>query len=95
MDRDTLQMFRFMCSTILLIVGLGEFSWEETAPGAGNHTKEFPSDFDRLKTILQQPHSRSAAAPEWLDFGVDHRTRYEMFNQSYTKGTAGSDQMVV
>lgn len=52
------------------------------------------SNFDRLKTVLQQTNTLSALTPEWLDLGVEHRIRYETFNQSFTKGTAGSDQMV-
>jgi hypothetical protein len=77
-----------------MLLVLGGFSYEESVLGAENHTREFPSDFDRLKTILQQPNSLSAATPEWLDLGVEHRTRYETFNHSFTRGTAGSDQMV-
>jgi len=77
---------------ILMI--LGGCAWATTTFGAGDAPKEFPSDFDRLKTILQQPNSLSAATPKWLDLGVEHRTRYETFNHSFTKGTAGSDQMV-
>ena len=83
-----------VCLGLLFL--LGGLSEEKPAHGAGNgtHTKEFPSDFDRLKTVLQQPNTLSALTPEWLDLGVEHRTRYETFNQSFTKGTAGSDQMV-
>jgi hypothetical protein len=87
-----MQNLRFVCLTILLL--LGGFSWETIALGAGNHNKEFPSDFDRLKTILQQPNSLSAVTPEWLELGIEHRTRYETFNHSFTRGTAGSNQMV-
>ncbi|HBP88909.1 MAG TPA: hypothetical protein DD706_14580, partial [Nitrospiraceae bacterium] len=78
---------------LLMLVGV---LVEKPAHGAGNgnHSKEFPSDFDRLKTILQQPNTLSALTPEWLDLGVEHRTRYETFDQSFTKGTAGSNQMV-
>ncbi len=79
-------------SAMLLVFSI--FSGGETVFGAGNHSKEFPSDFDRLKTILQQPNSLSAATPEWLDVGVEHRTRYETFNHSFTRGTAGSNQQV-
>jgi len=89
-----MQKFQVVCLTIVLLLLLGGFAWGGTGLGNGNHTKEFPSDFDRLKTILQQPNSLSALTPEWLDLGVEHRTRYETFNQSFTKGTAGSDQMV-
>ena len=73
---------------------LGGCSWATSTFGAGDASKEFPSDFDRLKIILQQPNSLSAMTPKWMDLGVEHRTRYETFNHSFTKGTAGSDQMV-
>ncbi|MDT3776095.1 hypothetical protein PJI16_00780 [Nitrospira sp. MA-1] len=49
---------------------------------------------DRLKTVLQQLNRLSALRSEWLDLSVERRTRYETFNQSFTKGTAESDQMV-
>lgn len=83
-----------VCLGLLFL--LGGLSVEKSAHGAvnGTHTKEFPSDFDRLKTVLQQPNTLSALTPEWLDLGVEHRIRYETFNQSFTKGRAGSDQMV-
>ncbi len=83
---------RRICVALLLI--LGGISWTEISFGAGDHTKEFPSDVDRLKTILEQPHSLSAATPEWLDVGIEHRTRYETFNHSFTRDAAGSNQMV-
>lgn len=83
-------------SCLTLIFCLGGLSVVKPAHGAGNgtHTKELPSDFDRLKTILQQPNTLPALTPEWLDLGVEHPTRYETFNQSFTKCTAGSDHMV-
>ncbi len=82
-----------VCFALLLM--LGGLSVENPAHGAnGTHAQEFPSDFDRLKTILQKPNTLSALTPEWLDLGVEHRTRYETFNQIFTKGTAGSLQMV-
>ena len=77
-----------------LFLALGGLSGGETALGAGNHTKEFQSDFDRLNAILQQPNSLSAATPEWLDLAVEHRTRYETFDHSFTHGTSGSNQQV-
>jgi len=94
LERDVMKKSWLVCLTIVLFLILGGFAWGGTELGNGSHTKEFPSDFDRLKTILQQPNSLSAATPEWLDLGIEHRTRYETFNQSFTKGTAGSDQMV-
>jgi len=87
-----MKTFRILRMTILMI--LGGCSWATSTFGADNAPKEFPSDFDRLKTILQQPNSLSAMTPKWMDLGVEHRTRYETFNHSFTKGTAGSDQMV-
>ncbi len=87
-----MQMFRLVVLMVLLIFWEGAVG--EIALGASNHTKEFPSDFDRLKIILQQPNTLSAAAPEWMDLGVEHRTRYETFNHSFTRGTAGSNQQV-
>ena len=81
-----------MIFVMLLVFSV--FSGGEIVLGADNHSKEFPSDFDRLKTILQQPNSLSAATPEWLDMGIEHRTRYETFNHSFTRGTAGSNQQV-
>jgi hypothetical protein len=80
--------------TIVLVLILGGFAWGKPSLGNGNHTKEFPSDFDRLKTLLQQPNTLSAATPEWLELGVEHRTRYETFNNSFTRGTAGSNQQI-
>ncbi len=87
-----MKIIRFVHMTILIM--LAGCSWATTTFGAGDAPKEFPSDFDRLKTILQQPNSLSVATPEWLDLGVEHRTRYETFNHSFTKGTAGSNQMI-
>jgi hypothetical protein len=47
-----------------------------------------------LRTILQQSNSLSAAAPDWLSLGFDHRTPYETFNHRFTWGTAGRNQQV-
>ena len=87
-----MKQFWSFCFTIFCLVGGG--GTEEIALGAEDHSKEFPSDFDRLKTILQQPNSLSAMTPDWMDLGVEHRTRYETFNHSFTRGTAGSNQQV-
>lgn len=87
-----MKKFQLASWTILLI--LGGLSWGEAVHGAGNHTNQFPSDFDRLKTILQQPHSLSAATPEWLKMEVEHRTRYETFNHSFRKDQTGSNQQL-
>lgn len=83
-----------VCFALLLM--LGSLSVENPALGAGNgtHTKDLPSDFDRLKAVLQQPNTLSALKREWLDLGVEQRTCYETFSQSFTKGTTGNDQMV-
>ncbi|MGB0909546.1 MAG: alginate export family protein [Nitrospirales bacterium] len=64
------------------------------ALAADKHTKEFQSDDDLLSTIIQQPHPHSVVTPEWLDLSIKHRTRYETFNQSFTRGTAGSNQQI-
>jgi len=77
-----------------ILIMLAGCAWATTAFGAGDTPKDFPSDFDRLEIILQQPNSLSAATPEWLELGVEHRTRYETFNHSFTRGTAGSNQQV-
>jgi len=82
--------FGFVHVTMLII--LAGCSWATTAFGAGHTAKEAPSDFDRLTIFLQQPNSLSAATPDWLELGVEHRTRYETFSQSFTRGTAGSNQ---
>lgn len=87
-----MQKFQVVCLIILLInSGLAR---GEPALGTGNHSKEFPSDFDRLTTLLQQPNTLSAVTPEWMALGVEHRTRYETFNHSFSAGTAGSNQQV-
>ncbi|GJL55615.1 MAG: hypothetical protein NPIRA02_27470 [Nitrospirales bacterium] len=87
-----MKKFQRAASSILILIGA--LSWTAIALGAGDHTKEFPSDFDRLSSILQQPKSLSAATPEWLDLGIEHRTRYETFDHSFTRGTAGSNQQI-
>src|SRR5690606_3445709 len=46
------------------------------------------------QTIFEHPHSLSAATPDWLDLGIEHRTRYETFDESFIRGTAGSNQQV-
>ncbi|MDH5429477.1 MAG: alginate export family protein [Nitrospirota bacterium] len=84
--------FGFVHVTMLII--LAGCSWGTTAFGAGHTAKEVPSDFDRLTILLQQPNSLSAATPDWLELGVEHRTRYETFSQSFTRGTAGSNQQI-
>ncbi|GJL49670.1 MAG: hypothetical protein NPIRA01_08970 [Nitrospirales bacterium] len=86
-----IEIQRGFLTFLFVVIGL---SWTEVSLGAGDHTKEFPSDFDRLTAILQQPNSLSAATPEWLDLGVEHRTRYETFDHSFTRGTAGSNQQI-
>src|SRR5690606_18588518 len=89
---DLMNEFRVVCLSILFL--LGGFLYEDSARGAGSHHKEFPSDFDRLQTIFEHPHSLSAATPDWLDLGIEHRTRYETFDESFIRGTAGSNQQV-
>ena len=32
--------------------------------------------------------------PDWVEFNVEHRTRYETFDHSFTQGTAGSNQQI-
>lgn len=66
----------------------------ETVLGSGDHSQEFPGDFDRLSTIVQQPNMLSALSPPWMDLRVEHRTRYETFDQSFTRGAAGSNQQI-
>lgn len=50
-----MKKWRIAGLTIMLVLILGGFVWGKPALGNGNHTKEFPSDFDRLNTLLQQP----------------------------------------
>lgn len=46
-----MEKYGVVCFALLLM--LGGLSVEKPAHGAnGTHSKEFPSDFDRLKTIL-------------------------------------------
>jgi len=68
---EAMKKIRLACLIIVILPILGECVWGNTALGNGNHSKEFPSDFDRLKTLLQQPNTLSALTPDWLNLGVE------------------------
>ena len=47
-----------------------------------------------LQKTLKQEKPLNSLLPSWMYLSVEHRTRYETFNQSFQKGTAGSDQQI-
>jgi Alginate export len=51
-----------------------------------------------MEEILQKTLTREkpldSLVPSWMDVSIEHRTRYETFNQSFQRGLAGSDQQI-
>ena len=58
----------------------------------------FPAAAQDLEEVLQKTLEREkplgSLVPSWMDVSVEHRTRYETFNNSFQEGTAGGNQQV-
>lgn len=77
-------MLRFRWNFIIFLFCLLGCSLPAAAGTEGN----------ALYQLLQKNQPLASLTPSWLDVQLEHRTRYETFNQSFTNGLAGGDQQV-
>ncbi len=52
-------------------------------------------DFDRLTSLMETHQTPlSAYTPDWLNIGIEHRTRYEAYDNGFTRGIPGDNEQV-
>src|SRR5690606_1211120 len=55
----------------------------------------FPGDFDKLAHIMETHESAlSALTPDWLNIGIEHRTRFEAYDNGFTRGIPGDNEQI-
>lgn len=58
-------------------------------------TGHFLGDFDNLTRLMESHETPlSAYTPDWLDMAIEHRTRYEAYDNGFTSAIPGDDQQV-
>lgn len=68
--------------------GASPFSVGETAGRSRN-------DFDRLTELMEAHKTPLAAmAPDWLNVGIEHRTRYMAYDNGFTRNIPGSNDLI-
>ena len=75
---------RFRWNVLVLLFCLLGCSLPAAAGAEGNALHQF----------LQKKKPLASLMPSWLDVQLEHRTRYETFDQSFKKDQAGSDQQI-
>ncbi|HBV21200.1 MAG TPA: alginate export family protein [Nitrosomonas sp.] len=55
----------------------------------------FLGDFDRLTRLMEEHKTPLAAmAPDWLNIAIEHRTRYETFDNGFTSAIPGDNEQI-
>ena len=68
----------------------------KTVPAGGPETVgRTRGDFDRLTNLMETHQTPlDAYAPDWLNVAIEHRTRYEAFDNGFTRGIPGDNEQV-